>query len=253
MSTKEQRRQKKLAKKRSKEIAKRKEIAREKNSLQSLAGQIKAAAGGPVDRCLISDMLMNPDSKFGSVFISRKMRDGRVAIVKFLIDGLCMGVKNVAAFVCFPADQSRIVEEMSESEPMRDASPAKARSLVEGAIAYAEQFKIEPHADYRKIEPIWGDIDKSEFTEEFVFGDQEGKPRYVNGPYDSVLFQQQIREKLQTYAGEGNYNIVTMMSEPDMVPYEGLVDGEDWSDDPELDADIDEDVVDGKVISNPNS
>ncbi|EMI18608.1 hypothetical protein RMSM_04467 [Rhodopirellula maiorica SM1] len=252
MSTKEQRRQKKLAKKRSKEIAKRKEIAREKNSLQSLAGQIKAAASGPVDRCLISSGLTDSSNKFGSVFISRKMRDGRVAVVKFLVDGLCLGVKDIAALVCFPADQSRIVEQMSESELMHEVSPAKARSLVEGAVAYAQQFEIEPHADYRKIEPIWGDVDKSECTEEFVFGDEEGKPRYVNGPYDSVRFQQQIREKLQTHAGEGNYNIVTMMGGPSMSPYEGFGEDEDWSDDPELDADIDEDVIDGKVVSDPN-
>ncbi|GAA5506429.1 hypothetical protein [Novipirellula caenicola] len=253
MSTKEQRRQKKLAKKRSKEIAKRKEIAREKNSLQSLVGQMKAAGGGQVDRCLISAALMDPESKFGSVFISRKMRDGRVAIVKFLVDGLCLGVKDIAALVCFPSDQTQILEQMSGSELMQDASPAKARSLVEGAIEFAKQFEIEPHADYRKVEPIWGDIDKSEFTETLSFGDAEGKPRYVNGPYDSVLFQQQIREKLQTHAGEGNYNIVTMRSESDDFPYEMMIGGEDWSDDPELDADIDEDVVDGKVISNPNS
>ena len=214
---------------------------------------MKAASGGPVDRCFISDGLTDSADKFGSVFISRKMRDGRIAFVKFLVDGLCLGVKDVAAFVCFPADQSRIVEQMSESESMAEASPAKARSLVEGAIAFAQQFEIEPHADYRKVEPIWGDIDKSEFSEEFEFGDEEGKPRYVNGPYDSVMFQQQIREKLQTHAGEGNYNIVTMMSDLGRSPYESFSDGEDWSDDPELDADIDEDVVDGKVISNPNS
>ncbi len=242
MSTKEQRRQKKLAKKRSKEIVKRKELARERNSLQSLAGQMKAASAGPLDQCLMSAGLFQPDTKFGSVFISRRMRDGRVAIVKILVDGLCLGVKNVAAFVCYPADQNQILEDMSQSELMQEVPLAKARKFVEGAIAFAEQFKFDPHADYRKVEVMWGDTDPNECSEAFAFGDHEGKPRFVNGPYDSLVLQQQIREKLQTHAGEGNYSIVVMMDPVDSAS------GGDWSDDPELDADIDEDVIDGRAV-----
>ena len=57
MANTEQRRQKKLAKKRSKETAKRKELARLRNVMQSMAGQISAAAGGAIRDCLVSDHL----------------------------------------------------------------------------------------------------------------------------------------------------------------------------------------------------
>ncbi|MFG0262404.1 MAG: hypothetical protein ACF788_08435 [Novipirellula sp. JB048] len=247
MSTKEQRRQKKLAKKRSKEVAKRKEMAREKNSLRSLTGQMKAASGGPVDQCLMSARLFDPDAKFGSVYLSRRMRDGRLAVIKLMVDGFCLGVKNVVAFVCFPADQSRILEDISQAEPMQAVSPAKARKFVEGAIAFAQQFKIDPAADYRKVAPIWGDIDPRECEEEFAFGDHEGKPRFVNGPYDSLHFQQQVCEKLHTHAGEGQYEVIRMMSS-DELDLDDSDERGDWVDDPELDADIDEDVVDGRAV-----
>ncbi len=253
MSTKDQRRQKKLVKKKSKEVAKRKELARQKSSLQSLAGQMKAAASGPIDRCMISEGLSDPISNFGSIFISRKMRDGRLAIVKFLVDGLCLGVKDVAAFVCYPADQNRILDQMNRSEVMVDASPAKARKWVEGAVAYAMRFGFEPHEDYRKAEAIWGNIDPSECNDGITYGDEEGKPRFVNGPFDSLIFQQRAREKLHTHAGEGNYNIVTIMDvRSGYLNDDGDDDDDgygDWTDDPELDADIDEDVIDGQVLN----
>ena len=100
MSAKEQRRQKKLAKKRSKEIAQKKAVAREKNFLQSFAGQVQAASNGPIERCMIGESLLDASERFGSVLISRKMPDGRVMFVRYLIDGMCMGIKDADAGAC---------------------------------------------------------------------------------------------------------------------------------------------------------
>ena len=254
MSTKEQRRQKKLAKKKSKEIARRKVMAREKNAMQSLAGQMKAAAAGPIDLCLISEGNFNTNHKLGTVYISRKLRDGRIVAVKFLIDGMCLGVKDIAPLVIFPADQKDILEQMHEAESFQSASPERARKYVESAIAYARQFGLGPHSDYVKVEAIWGNIDADACDEEFVFGDEEGKPRYVNGPFDSSLFQRQVLEKLQTHAGDGNYNYDFMGSMSNGESPEGIEmeEFDSWYDDPELDVDIDQDVdgsvLDGRVI-----
>ena len=115
MSTKEQRRQKKLAKKRSKQVIQRKQQARERNSLQSLGGQIEAASNGAVEHCLISDGVLDPAHKLGSVLISRRMPDRRLGCVRFLVDGMCLGVKDVHAFTCFPANMNEWLEKMGDS------------------------------------------------------------------------------------------------------------------------------------------
>jgi hypothetical protein len=239
MSTKEQRRQKKLAKKRSKQVIQRKQQARERNMLQSLAGQIKAASTGAVEHCMIADRVTDSHQKHGSILISRWMQDRRLACVRFLIDGMCLGVKDVHGFTCFPASMAEYLEKVSRVESFHNATPERARKLVESAIAYAHQFDLQPHPDYRKVAAIWGDIDSGQCEEEFEFGGENGKPNYISGPDDTRLFQSRVIERLERTAGPGNYNYIYLGSE------DSLADENDYYiDDPELDVDIDEDVED---------
>ncbi|TWU42061.1 hypothetical protein [Novipirellula artificiosorum] len=245
MSTKEQRRQKKLVKKKTKEVAKRKQQARQKAVMQSLAGQMRVAGGGTLDRCFLSEDLFADNNRIGSVLISRFMPDGRVACARILVDAFCLGVKNVDGFVTFPANLSEFIERVEQAETLRRCQPAMAKKFVEEAIAYAAKFGIEPHADYRKVESIWSGIDASECDETFQFGDEKGKPRYISGPFDSSVFQQRILDKLRTHAGEGNYEFVMMVGDHHAF---STAEEMSWMEDPELDADIDEDVIDGRVI-----
>ena len=210
MSKTEQRRQKKLAKKRSKEIAKRRELARQRNAMQSIAGQISAAANGSIRHCLVSDHLFDDTSKIGAVLISRQLPDGRIACVTFLVDAMCLGVKDHYAVVAFPSQINDYVDQNTERQLMRSSSPAFARKLVESAIDYARQFELPPASGYQKLAAIWGDIDPNECSDEFQFGAPNGKPRYINGPYDSADFQTRVLESLERTAGEGNFEFVFM-------------------------------------------
>jgi hypothetical protein len=251
MSAKEQRRQKKLARKRTKELSEKKSRAREKNSLQSVAGQMKAASAGAVERCLISSDLVESSQKLGTVMITRRMADGRVGCARFLIDGLCLGVKRAEGFACYPGQVTEILEQIGEVESMRPASPAAARKLVEAAIAFAHQFDLEPCANYAKVSAVWGDIDPAACETEFHFGNDQGNPIFVAGPHDTMADTARITAKLEATAGDGNYD----------VDYEAMLterfggnefDGDDWTDDPELDVDIDEDVVDAVDVQPTN-
>ncbi|MDA8744547.1 hypothetical protein N9N28_07940 [Rubripirellula amarantea] len=237
MSANEQKRQKKLAKKRSKELARKKEVARQKNSLQSLAGKIKAAAEQPIDRCFASENLFNEQDRFGTVFISRRMADGQLACVRLLIDGLCLGVKHADAIVCFPTEANELIDRIKRTEDMRVTSPPAARKLVEGAIEFAQQFGFEPHPQYAKFLPIWNGVDASECMTEFEFG-RDGKPVYISGPDDTPESASRIAMQLAERAGEGNFE----MDYDAAYRLGDLESDSDWVDDPELDVDIDEDV-----------
>jgi hypothetical protein len=242
MSAKEQRRQKKLAKKRSKEMLKKKEAAREKNAIQSFAGQVLSASAGSIERCMISKSLLDPDQKFGSVLISRKIPDGRVFFVRLLIDGLCLGVKDADAEVCYPSVLSEMLDRMSDVDPLQIAIPSAARKLVESAVAFAGQFGFQPHALYEKTRPIWNGIDAAECATEFEFGNA-GKPHFLAGPYDSAATIASVMIKLEEAVGEGNYDFTV---DAGGGIDDGLYDpSDDYSpliDDSELDVDIDEDV-----------
>jgi hypothetical protein len=246
MSTKEQRRQKKLAKKRSKEIVARKEQAREKNQLQSFAGKFRLACNGEVDRCLVSNEILQSGRKLGTVIIARRMPDGRLGCVRILVDGFCLGVKAAHADFIFPGVLSDMLDHMREVETFRSVTPSFGRKLVEGSIAYARKFGLEPAACYKKYEPIWGDIDVNDCATEFQFGGDDGKPCYISGPNDTMKRTAEVLAKLEAAFGEGNFSFdIDSLSELDTP--------DDWYDDLELDRDIDEDVEDSPLDRYVNS
>lgn len=235
MASKEQQRQKKLAKKRSKEIAKKKDIARQKNVMRSETGKLAAASGGPIERCLMAGGLLDEDKRFGTMFISRKMPDGKLAVGCFLIDGMCLGVKDCYPLFCFPSQLSDIVERDPES--LHAVAPEMAKKFILGAIEFAKKFDFDPSPSFAKMEVIFNGIDESLCVTDFAFG-RDGQPVFISGPYDSPQRVGEIMEQLNATAGEGNYTI----DYDEAYELDDEMEGTSWADDPELDADIDEDV-----------
>lgn len=211
MAKSEQKRQKQLAKKRAKEQRKRRQLAQQKQQMASLAGQMQTAAQGEVYGCYASAHLgqgsNSAESGIGTVFIARTSSGGQLAMAAILIDDHCLGVKNAMGRLCSPSEFEEIVDESREVNNLVPISPNCARKLTEQAIEYAASLGFPPHSDYRKVAPIWGDIDASRCETEFTFG-RDGKPCYFAGPLDDPARQQAIFRTLCKTVGEGNFNFV---------------------------------------------
>ena len=247
MSSKEQRRQKKLAKKRSKEIAKKREFAREKNQKRSFAGQLAVAIEGEILNCYLSNRLVDTEVKFGIVMIVRQMPQGRVACFRFLIDAMCQGVRDANENFLPKSEFRDTLEFYYDSEDLRVVNASTARKFVEDAIEFGRNCGFEPIAKYAKLAPIWGDINASQCKTVFHFGDEEGKPVFISGPNEKPEEVARIIEKLEAKVGSGNYKV-------DIDNLYGFDEEGQWYDDPELDVDIDEDVVlDESIFDAPNS
>lgn len=204
MAKSEQQRQRKLAKKHAKDREKRKAITRKHQELASLAGKMSASARGRLVYCGISESIR--EAGMGYVVICREGPEGAQAFVAILVDVYCLGVKDVAASLARPTFVRDKIKEMEE-RGMATAPPEIARGLVESAIEYARSFGFEPHADYRKIAPLWGDIVAASVEGEYEFG-LNGKPFYTNGPFDDRATQQLILRKLEQNAGDGNFEFM---------------------------------------------
>jgi hypothetical protein len=143
----------------------------------------------------------------GHLVISRFKSGGRVEAGVFLVDVYCLGVKD-GYFVQLHESEyedrllSRVFKE--GREPL---TPACARKLLEGAVAYARQFGLEPHADYKAAAKVLGGISVENCSRTFTYG-KDGKAFYVQGPYDSPSRASQIMHQLRTRAGEGNYHFL---------------------------------------------
>jgi len=204
MAKSEQQHQKKLAKKRAKDKQKQRTLAQRRQAMTSLSGQMQWASSYPIHRCYIGDGIFG-DTGMGVIFLTRALSDGRIAMMYLLIDAHCLGVKDAGAQLTTSAGFDRMFERSQTSSSFSAADPARARKLTEDAIAYAQSIGFPPHPDYRKVAPLWGDIDASACSETFTFG-LDGQPSYFAGPNDDAARQNLIFRRLCETVGEGNFH-----------------------------------------------
>lgn len=193
-------RRKQRARKEAKRKAKRRELSREKSA--GLAVRMQRLADAPVLDAMVGEELWS--AGIGYVLLSREAADGRVACAVFLVDVYCLGVKNAFGDVRPRPQYDEVLEKLTEQHPLVRVEAAHARKLVEEAVAYARGLGLAPHADYRKVQPIFGDIDPAECAEEFEFG-HEGKPFFVGGPHDSEPFCRRVFNTLQERLGPDGF------------------------------------------------
>ncbi len=251
--------QKQQARKAAKRKAKHHEIVRAKNV--SMASQLRIAAAHPVVESWVTQDLW--DSGMGYVHLARRMPKQFVAFTMYLVDRYCLGVKDVIIGVRGGAAYEEwMVEKIRPRFRRESLTPAAARKLVEGAVAYANALGLPPHADYGKAKLLFGDIDAAACPDEFEYG-QRGKPFFVAGPYDTPEKCRRILAALERSRGPGGYDYLLPLTGSDQVQMmdEDLMDydEDDYEDgdEDEFLEESDDEVIDSptpiKIISPPNA
>ncbi len=203
MAANQKKRQKKLERRAAKRKDRRHELVRRKN--RGLGELLALAAGAPILHSRIATTLEKEG--LAHVLISRLLPKDRVAVAVFLVDRYCLGVKNCFGSLLVRAEYDRLCKQLDEKFEMEDHSPADVRKLVEGSIAYARRLGFEPHPDYHRVKPIFGDIDPQASSREFEFGN-EGKPLFISGPNDGPDRCRWIVSMLENSCGHGGYHFV---------------------------------------------
>ncbi len=184
----------------------------------------------PLHECLI-----NPDWQSGglaTVLVSRKQPSGNIVAGVYLVDVLCLGLKNTYHFFNEPAryyeeELKGLVFSHQEYEP---CDYVLAHNIVYGAIAYAEDLGFRPHKDFGVSQYVLEADDESVELLELEFG-RDGQPCYIVGPYDNVSL---IVGKLRAAVGEGNFTVIY----PD---FDEESDNEDDDEEDDFEEDYDED------------
>jgi hypothetical protein len=197
-------RQKKLERRKAKQKAQRRELARRES--RSISSRLEAASAAPILHCCAADTLWSDG--IGNVLVSRKLNDGSVAFAVFLVDVYCLGVKDVFMNIVPRAAYDRELHgKMARQFTLQPLKPACARKLVEGAVRYALDLGLPPHADYRAAKLIFGDVRAEDCTQEYVFG-KDGKPFFCSGPHDSPARCKQIMHTLESHCGPDGYHFL---------------------------------------------
>jgi hypothetical protein len=225
MAANDNRRRKKIEAQRAKRKDKQRAIARVESS--SKIARVSQAQRWTLLETRITHGLI--EDGITNAYIARRGPHDQVVGVVFLVDTYCLGVKDVCVFYCPETRWNEIIRQQNENRRLDPIAPEALRKLVEGAVAYAKSFGIDPHRDWIKASPIFGDIDASKSRVEFTYG-QNGKPSYVSGPYDRPERIKQIMQALTQHAGDGNFHFTVHYSEgdldPDLLEYETVDDDE---------------------------
>jgi hypothetical protein len=119
-----------------------------------------------------------------TALVAREHRHDSVSVCVYLVDVYCLGVKNavgprVMSTRDLTAFRVNALRGYESSDPV--AAPLDlVQHLVFGAVDYARTLGFEPHAD---LVPAAGHLGGWAGPSAIGFG-LNGKPFYVNGPYD---------------------------------------------------------------------
>jgi hypothetical protein len=204
MGTDPRKRQKKQERKAAKRKEKKHELVRQQHL--GLADRISAAARYPVLQCFIPDSL--EDQGIGWVLLSRELPGGQVAVVTFLVDTYCLGVKDVVFEVLGrSAYESKYARKLRTEIPSHSAEPAEACKLLTDAVAYARGIGLPPHPDYAKATHFFAGINPADSNAQFQFG-KDGKPFFVGGPRDTQERCERILAILNRTCGPDGFHFL---------------------------------------------
>ncbi len=119
MAKSEARRQKQLAKKKSKRDDRRSLLSRRTSDDPNL--RLAGAEHWPIVATILPETLWTEG--IGNCTIGRRMPDGQIAIACFLVDTWCLGVKNALWKIGTQSDLDQMIAGIKKQSPIEEATP----------------------------------------------------------------------------------------------------------------------------------
>jgi len=194
-----------MALKRAKKAQRRKQLVAEKRVAEAidagLGGQIRRAAGAPIQHCLLSQALF--DAGMGTLLLARGLTPFDFALGTFLLDPYCLGIKDIMFRVVDEDELEMYVETMGAASPFIFVEPSYARKLLRDLAAWARSIGFPPHRDFAAVEQLFGNVSADVCDEVFRFG-RDGKPVYMPGPSEpSSLIRSRVEQLRKRFGDDG--------------------------------------------------
>jgi hypothetical protein len=203
----------------------------------------------PIYKCFINkDWESN---KMVTIIVSRRHTNGNLTLGLYLVDLLCLGVKDSYYQFNIPeSEMDEMVEKFDKFSPMKPVDYTLAHNFVYAAVEFAERFEFHPHKDFTQVtQYILEEDDENTELIDIECG-EKGKPMFVQGQYDDEKKCKSIIAKLERTAGTGNFHFCIIKPEgefefSDNKKSEGIEidDDKEWEEEDEFDDEIDEDEL----------
>jgi len=149
---------------------------------------VKKAEQYPVYECHINECWQ--DDGLATIFIVRQLPNLKFILGTYLVDTLCLGLKNTFCNANLPYSSIQTALSKSHQE-MINIEYEDARSIIFGGMEYANKFGFDPNRDW--VDSRYVVEPERPFNKKFEFG-RDGKPIYIQGPDDNPF---EIMSKLE--------------------------------------------------------
>jgi hypothetical protein len=173
-----------------------------------------------------------------TILVQRRHTTGNLTFATYLVDIYCLGLKNTMA--SFSKSEFEIAGQLDQ---IFQAHGGKMRvdyvlvhNIIYGAIAYAEDLGFKPEKDWALSQFILEEDTEDIELMDIEFG-KNGRPCFVNGPYDNVA---KISAQLEKSVGKGNFDVMMQIGGGG---FSNFFDEDDFDDDDDDDFDDDDDAI----------
>jgi hypothetical protein len=180
---------------------------RQQSTSYSAPAIIRRARDLPLIGCWISADWQSDTPGLVQIIVARQQPDDNICFGVYLVDKLCLGLKNTFARVKFTPEryQSEVGRIFQDKAPQA-CVPELAYQMIYESIEYAAQFGFTPHNDFELTQYMLAPHGEFNASYKLKFG-RDGKPLFISGPHDNTTA---ILKQLEKTAGPGNYDYIVM-------------------------------------------
>ncbi len=137
------------------------------------------------------------------VVVIREMGHGSYALISYLVDFYCLGVKDTDIKIGI---NKLALNDIYPRFHLTDISYEDARSMILGAVDFAKNIDRNPHSSWFGIPSSFIEANEP-YQQKFTFG-KDGVPLYISGPYDEEYCDTAtLLEKVCSNSGDFIVNI----------------------------------------------
>lgn len=177
------------------------------------------------------------EAQKANILIARKHTNGNFTIGFFLVDLLCLGIKDAHfQFNIFDFHYKEVLEMAGDGIDIKKIDYTLAHNIIFAGLEFADDFGFKPHKNYTSTMQYFLEDDTDDIELMEIVCGHNDQPMYVQGPYENEIEANRIMAQLEKTAGKGNYQFIR--EKPNDLHFDNDI----WEDD----IDFEEDSYDNK-------
>ena len=186
----------------------------------------KKARSLPIYECWINADW--EDSGMANIVVARRHSNGNITYCMYLVDLLCLGVKDTHyKFNVTETEYRHFLEKFEGRMDVEIAGYTLVHNIILAGVEFSEEYGFKPHKDFTSVTEFMLEEDGEDIDLIEIECGRDGKPMYVQGPFDDAAKANKIMKQLEHSAGAGNFDFMKEVDEDFEDEFEDDEDDED--------------------------